>query len=285
VTKKRPIFTVLLVALGILLIFLFVQSRRIDPDDHLKIAVAIGQLKENEALLNQDVLKLRFGLKLNYDGIVVISRKLALISSELRDGLLSGVLARVPVKIVDTIGKYETSMQRRARQIESFKARNAVFRNSRSYLSRILAEIARDVRRDEGTEAQALHMDIAEFASVLLHDQWSSSVQMRDRVEFVTEKISRRRTGLPPESRVLVDQLLRHAEIMLDAGADLERLVSQITDSGPAALTEALEKSYQSFYSQEQRTAEVYNIALFVVSAILLAFISFAVLDLARTSS
>ena len=164
-------------------------------------------------------------------------------------------------------------------------ARNAVFRNSRSYLSRILAEIARDVLHGESGEAQALHMDIAEFASVLLHDQWSSSVQMRDRVESVTAKISQRTTGLPPENRDLVDQLLRHAEIMLDAGAELESLVSQITDSGPAALTEALEKSYQSFYSQEQRTAEVYNIALFVVSAVLLGFISLAVLELARTTS
>src|SRR5438093_7699899 len=80
---------------GLLLTFLFVKTKAIDPQEHYRFHTILGRINELHAMLNQDILKLRHGFLRHYDPLTYEL-------SELRQ--LYREMQTIP-KFIDTAGK------------------------------------------------------------------------------------------------------------------------------------------------------------------------------------
>src|SRR5450432_421760 len=68
----------------LVLTFLFMKTQAIDIGEHDRFSTRLHQLKEVDAILNQDILRSRFGLITSYDPIIAEVSELKTISSQLK---------------------------------------------------------------------------------------------------------------------------------------------------------------------------------------------------------
>ena len=129
---SRLCIVLIVLSAGLLLTFLFVKTKAIDPQEHYRFHRILGRINELHAMLKQDILKLRHGFLRHYDPLTYEL-------SELRQ-LYRGMQS-IP-KFIDAAGQAEVrksvekSRELLSQQevlIEHFKSTNAVLKNSLHY--------------------------------------------------------------------------------------------------------------------------------------------------------
>lgn len=70
-----------------ILSFLFFKTQALDPEKHTEIIDRLRQLKQEDAILNQNILEIRYGLLNYYDPLVHSTRRISSLLSDLDERL------------------------------------------------------------------------------------------------------------------------------------------------------------------------------------------------------
>ncbi len=142
--KIKLLLLVLVLVAGIVLGgFYYQQHKAVDSDAYIDSLSLINQIKQTNATVNILLLKSRYGLQADYDdlsreNIAIVNSVKSLERSDLGRYLSNGPLA-------ETFKSYSTKAVIRSDVVESFKAHNAVLRNSIKYApplgDRLVAEL------------------------------------------------------------------------------------------------------------------------------------------------
>ena len=143
----------LVIGIAIALSVLYFKTQTVDIDRHERTQKTLRDLKHWDGILKQDILRARTGLLNHYDTLVSTMKALGAAHA-----LLAGGATAVPKEVADdglkqslrALGK---SLEERALNLERFKSRNAILKNSMSYLPVAVGRLALDIRRDPGRAA------------------------------------------------------------------------------------------------------------------------------------
>ncbi len=278
-----------------LLIFLFSASEVEEREEHFATFERLHVIKENDIRLDEDVLKLKAGLLLNYDSLVHLTETIGhgILDAD-RKNLLHNdkdLAIRIHPKSMEVwdlenkiraqLKEYEQSFKQRRKKIERFKARNATLRNSRNSLPILSAQIVAQLKEKRNNPEYMPDFDW------LLHDTAlylsGNRAQLKEKMLSDIHETKKISTAFP-EMEPLVNNFIRHGEIVLRHEAEVSKLVEQITDHSHIVQIDALYELYQQHGNLLHSIAYTYQIGMSVVAFILLGIVLLAGYRLHRAS-
>lgn len=149
-----------LVALGAIafLVFVYFQLQSANPERNYYIGIHLQQLKQLDALLNQNILKIKVGTLRNYDPLVETVSQLRTLLDHLREGPIA-IYGTTGSRVDEAYDAYSKLLDKRVSILERFKSNYAILKNSRSYFPVVVAELAASgtKRGEDGGLAIALN--------------------------------------------------------------------------------------------------------------------------------
>jgi len=249
------------------LAFLFHKSQSIDTELHGETVNSIQQLKHMDALLNQDVLEVRFQSQLNMDPIADHSERL--------------------LQLLTVINvKFDTSGMSSARQlvdmtrlfnekihlIEQFKSHNGRLRNSLRYLPE-----ATD-RLEDHVDHELSH-DLYKLTEMILFQDISSDLLNMKKSLIQLEKIVLLMDSLKASGETKlaeeISNIVNHAQLVITEHATVSMLMQQLMELPTSDAVARLFEEYDREYGQEIEGAETYRIFLFVFMIVLFIYVVF----------
>src|SRR5580693_5046337 len=152
---------------ALLLTFLFIQQRPVEPQQHHRFMHGLNQLKQLDTEINRDLLNSRFDLLASYDPFV---KKL----DEMRE--VETDLQRIPPfvrggkrKQIQQLLKQESELRsEKVGLVETFKSRNAILKNSLRYFPTLISEASQTVAAAKDSQLQAHLSNL--LRDILLYD-------------------------------------------------------------------------------------------------------------------
>ena len=124
----------ILLGCAVLLIsWLYTQSTAVDPQQHLNFVSTVRTIKQLDANVNQDVLRARYNLLAHYDTFVATLDQIHALARPLAREPFASYLNELDPGLKEAVRALNTAADAKAAQIERFKSRNAVFKNSLRY--------------------------------------------------------------------------------------------------------------------------------------------------------
>src|SRR5258706_4988323 len=127
---------------ALLLTFLFIQQRPVDPLRHDRFMRDLQRMKQVDAEINRDLLSSRYELLSSYDPFVQKLEEMRKTGAGLRRAppFISG---RNREQIEQLLKRQSEVLSQKARLVEAFKSENAVLKNSLRYFPVLIAEASR----------------------------------------------------------------------------------------------------------------------------------------------
>src|SRR5262245_10705480 len=264
-----------------LLVLLFVKTRMIDATAHDHFRSNLRQLKELDATLNQDVLKVRYGQLSSYDPLVADLSALKLVYATLRTTptfLDQGTQS----EIGHWQTKYEVGLKQKETLIERFKSQNAIFNNSLRYLPLAVAELAEQAARIDQRLAlrlQALLSDILLYALVA-QDSLAPQIIQTDLMELLNDPETKKAA-----INTLVKNFVPHIQTILQYKPLLDASLTDILALPTVQYAQAMQEIYDRAYDQAAQTAGAYRLYLSLFSVLLLCCVIYSVAKLKRATN
>ena len=148
-------------ALASILVFLYIRSSADNTSNYIASRDLIGQIKQQDARWETEILKARVSVSQNYDLLVEPLTKINTLWRQF-DTIQSGHVLHADALWQDSRTAYLAAVDEKTRLVEKFKSHNAVLRNSLAFLP--IAED--DIQKQFGTlnrsdpVLQAASMDI-----------------------------------------------------------------------------------------------------------------------------
>ena len=275
----------LLAGLGlvILLTFLFVKTKALDPEKHIQVTVNLVRLRELDATLNQEILKNKTGLLLQYDTLVSTLKEIKRRQHSLMEGAYA-IFHKGKKEMDQNFEAYTEVLAKKEELIEYFKSDNVVFKNSLNYFPIAIEElITYSSENDRHTGLtpllQNILNDISSYTLV-------SSEKLRLDILAEINELLKKQDQLPPAVRDDLDIIVTHARTILKQKGKVDALVKKIVSMPSAPHIDKLFQTYQMHYEEALRHTNLYRIYLYLFSVISLACIGYVMLrfrDIAST--
>ena len=244
-----------------LLTFLFVQAQGIDQDRHQEILKDLGEINRLDANVEEEILKLRYQLALNYDPINVdmlnlrrLSADLALDMKSIGTSTLSVVTARNMLVMLDE----------RLHLVEQLKSKIAVLKNELAYFP---LQVRQFQARNHGQSA----LDTESLLLSVLSYNVTPSTSNRTAINEAGEHLSTAARAANPPLRRDIDELsTRYADILANGEAVNRLLLKLTTKSRP--LADVMTNTYLKDVQQRSEKAQQYRVSLFVAALVLLLY-------------
>ena len=274
----------LMVTSGVILFsFLFVNAQAIDFTQHNRYAVTLRRINELDARINQNVLQSRYGLLTYYDPIV----------NELKELQELQIRVETPPSFINQQGQMEIHqllqshveiLQQKEQLIEAFKSKNAIIRNSLSYLPIVVANTVEKASR-KTTNDEFVTLLNSLLRDVLVYNL-SSNETLIPKINEEIEALRQSQKRLPSSLKEAdLNIPITHAKIILQYQSDVNNLVRQIIELPTSQRGEVLFQTYTRHYQQALRTANIYRFWLFLFTLVLLGSISAYIIYKLRKSS
>jgi NTP pyrophosphatase (non-canonical NTP hydrolase) len=200
-----------------------VKTQTIDANVHDHFRSNLRQLKELDATLNKDVLKVRYGQLSSYDPLVTDVSALKLVYAALHTPP-TFLDQKTQDEIAHWQAQYEGILKQKEALIERFKSQNAVFNNSLRYFPLAAAEVAEQAERIDQTLALHLQDLLGDILLYTLVSRDSLAPQIQaDIIELLndpgTTKIA---------TRTLVKNLVPHIQTILHYQPLLDNSLKEI---------------------------------------------------------
>lgn len=233
--------------------------------------------KQAETKLEKDLLKSRSFLLLTYDSIVDDIESVEKVCLTLKSAEL-GIYQRQEVSFDSAIDAYCEAIDRKIRDVEVFKSRNAILRNSLYYLQKLALE---DINsKPSATVARAvprMQLVRASLAYALF-----PSAEAKEFFLLAYSRAQKRvANGQGGEGEA---SALLHAAKIAETKPDLDRLTESIFASESSQLLERVRQSYFQQYSKLDDLAALYRRMLFGVCSVFLLFIIYNITRLWRSA-
>jgi PAS domain S-box-containing protein len=248
--------------------FFYYNTRSIDLPTHEKIMANIYEIDSLNGQLNEDALKLRAGMLLNYDSITHSSRRLQQIVSNLK------ILLPADSTLDVALGALSADIEVKLEMMENMKSESAELRNSLHYFPL-------------GVKALG-DSPIAEPIDHLAYDLLTTHAGVAD--DALKQSLSQRlnemrkqRDLVPPEHRGEFDAMLSHGKVLLDNNEMLENYLQQALSQYTNSKINKLRETYTENFSQRERRAGIFRILLVAFTSMMLGYLGYTLWRLKRT--
>lgn len=270
-------FSIAVVAV-FLLSFLFVKTQAVNPVEHERFNHDLLRLKELDAILNQDVLKVRHGLLLYYDPLVADLSGLKKLLNNL-EKIPAFIDARGQVETKQRLKVYADALKTKETLIESFKSQHATLKNSLSYFPIVATALA------ENASSTAENPKIATNFNILLRDvliyNLSSSEELAPKINAQVESLLKSREQYSAVvSRDNFDITIAHAKIILKNKPQVDALTKELVLQPSLKRSEELYQAYNHYYQEALNSANTYRLYLYLLSIVLLCYVAYFVKSL-----
>lgn len=265
--------------LGLVLLsaMLFVKTQIHDMESHNRLVSTLGELQALDATLNQDVIRARYRLLVNYDPLVEAVGKSDRLLQQLRQAQHHDH-ASMPqsTAISAKLEQLAETLKQKAVLVDYFKSDNAVLKNSLNYYPLALQQISvvetvvdtTRVRLPAGL--RQLGPDL--LGGILQYIQ-SGDPERREAAEMYANEV--RKYASTPALRPGVDHAVRHTEVILEYADRVEMLLAQILALPSAQLAEDLYRTYTAEHGDAMREADLYRVLLYLFSVLLLVYTAY----------
>ena len=267
----------------ILFSFLFIKAQAIDFIQHNRYIVTLRRINELDARINQNILQSKDGLLTYYDPIVTEIKELQDLQIRL-EKIPSFINHKVKIEIRKLLQSQVKTSQQKQELIEDFKSKNAVLRNSLSYLP-----IAVD-NTVEKASAKSRNDELVAILNSLLRNVLVYNLSSHETlVPIINEEIEVLRKSQKRFPSSLNESDLNipiaHVKIIVQYQSEVNNLVKQIIELPTSQRSGLLSQTYTRHYQQTLRTANIYRFWLFVFSLVLLSSISAYIIHKLRKSA
>ena len=219
------------VLLASILLFIYIQSGAQQAASHIESRDLIRQLKQQDGIWDNEVLKSRIALSHNYDPLVSPLNEMTRLWQRL-DAIESEPGRHAPTLWATQRDEYLKAIKEKTRLVEQFKSHNAVLRNSLAFLPTAEDDIQRQFAQlsdSEKLELQSVAIDTydlllstLEFAQITTREQAAEVLLGLNLLDVNKDRlptglvgsvdILRRHIALILREQPLVNQLLRDFE-------------------------------------------------------------------------
>ncbi len=262
--------------------FLFFQSRMLDFEEHERFASSLLRVRQVDADLNQDLLRIGYSLLTFYDPV---NQKFAEIE-ELRGRLepLPRFLdAPTNTSAQQLLDRFDEAVAQKRGVVEEFQAANIQLQISLGYLPVLAGELTAlagnsPVDRQLSAELKDLLRDVLLF-------MLSPEERMLQRIQECMASIEQM---TPRASRALresdLDLMTGHVRTILRNKPRVDQLNAKLAELPTGPTLRELHNLYDRAYQQASMRADAYRAYLYVFSLGLLIYVFYALYQLWQTT-
>ena len=257
--NKNPVLSVVVVlAIVICLGFLYFKSQDVDVELHAKTISLIQDIERHDALLNQDVLEVRYQLQLNVDTLSSHSGEAMQLL-----GAIKTVLAEQGFAAGSHFEDLESLFSEKISLIERFKSHNGVLRNSIRYLP-VAVE---NLQRSGGWQ---MPNDLNKLLEFMLGYNLLPDPLMKETILNLLQQLS---LSAGADASGDMGHILMHAGVVVREHSSISDIMHRLLDMPIGSATDKLSEHYNSAYEARVEQALIYRMVLFVIATMLLAYV------------
>lgn len=278
-TGIRWVYALAAVALVAVLVALIWLIRSVNLERSDSIITTLRDLKQVDAEWNVDVLRSKTGLTNNYDQIAsplpLIERLGEQLSQETTSYWQSEQESLAQIK--PALQKFDGLMNEKIASIEQFKSQNAILRNSSQFLktasnqlidSAVLAGLTNEERIRLEREVNSL------YGNTIAYTQ-NASDELRGEIDNGVLTLGQITRAVPESLRSQADTLIAHVKTVVRQQIRGSALLQEIAAMPTAAAIDALTDAHNHANNALLDRMQIYQRALTIYSALLLALLGF----------
>jgi len=262
--------------------FFFSQSQWIGAGAQSETLAQLQQLKQYDAALNQEALRVRAGLVQHYDPLVQATYRVADVVIALQDSN-SGIVGKGNRDIDQLVKQYAQLYEKRVTITERFKARNSTLRNSLFYFP--TAATLFITHAQENKAPQAMIDTTERMLRDLLSFYVNGNPDMHNRVQKGLHELSRLSDDAPEALEREITGLMKHASIVLRHKKQVDDMLFQITSPESASVLDSLVHVYEDQQNQGQGKVDLFRAGFYVSVTTLICYLLFLIAGLVGRDS
>jgi len=252
-------------AAALLLTFLFVQQRPVNPEQHDRYLGDLLEMRELDAEINRDLLSSRYGLLSSYDPFVHEIAEAGRTLVDLRD-IPASIGGPNREQIQELLKRESEVLAHKARLVETFKSEDAVLRNSLRYFPVLIAEASAAATSAKDTSFEAHLTNL--LRDILLYDLTRHS-QLTKPLNAEIALLAGD-TARHPRLRAILASVRAHATTITSVKPRVEAVNDELTSFSISP--DAIAIAYMRDHEQAVKVNNVYRLFLYLCSVILLGY-------------
>jgi signal transduction histidine kinase len=276
-----------LVVAGVAIVFivLAVQSQLVNAGVHNQYSSDLSELDRLQATLNEDILRARLGLLTYFDPLNNTLSDLDTVRARL--GTVPAFIDEQGQEdIAKSLETYDALMVQKRDLIERFKTNNAVLINSLSYFTIVVSDVTDSTRDSQNASGVADTVDSL-LQDILLYNV-TANPALTTRIEGYISQLSANQDDFAAKigsDKIEYDALINNANLILERKPITDDLIASIFGlTVPQQITDT-SSLYTAHFQVAQQQANLYQLALYVFSLILLGFIAISIIMRLRKSA
>ncbi len=272
----------LLIILGMLgfsgaAVYCYIQTQETNWDRHTSYSNAVLRMQGVNADLNKNILKVRYRLLEYYDVLVSQFRQVKNLQATLSDippsvGQKGQSEIRKPLEILTVLVNEKEEL------LESFKAQNAVLKNSVRYLPIAVSEAEGSIKN------ASLKQRLSNLVRDTLHYNRDAGRTLGEQIRGQLKTFSAQRDRMPASpQREALDQILAHVQTVFTHTPVVNTLTETLTWMPLGQWSNALGQAYQRHYARRLDRAKEYERYMYIAAgAVLVLGLLAAILGLRK---
>ena len=267
------------VALGLaaVLVYMLLQTPEYDEPAYFEDVARLQQIRQLDSQWELDVMKARLEMLQGYDMLVAPLADMARLPRQLHPGAGNAALAA-------SIHDFLAELDAKAVLVESFKSRNALFRNSLAYLVTMADDVELYVQRTGNRRDSDVAFMRAMRETLLETMEFIDHVTDEDHaaVEQKLAQLKAAARGQDARLRGMADDFDLHVRIVVGEHLAIKRLIVDITDAPTDVRLDRIDALLAGELRDASRRVRQQRICLLLVSAALSGMLLYAALRLLR---
>ena len=269
-------------AAGIVLLFLFVQTQSVDIEQHHRTELELRRLKQLNAALNEEILKIRFSLLTTYDPLTRILSDINEVTENMRPIAVS-VFHDGNVMFNQDYELYQQLIKEKEMLLDEFKSENAKLNNSLHYFPSAIIR-AREVM-DAIAGEDVIKADIQKLFEDILIYSLSDEESSKARIQALIAELKEAGDQLSPEKKTFLSGATSHAQIIIFQKSEVNEILADLLNMPVPQKIDDMINSYNIFFNRELEDAKVYRAFLLLFSLVLSAGILLVIFRLRKAAS
>ncbi len=252
---------------ALLLTFLFVQQRPVDPRQHHRFMHDLNLMTQLDTEISRDLLNSRFELLASYDPFVHRIAEMRRIEADLQH-VPSFASGNARKQILNLVNQESELRSQKARLVETFKSENAILKNSLRYFPTLMAEAS-------GTAAASKDRQLQEHLTKLLRDILLYDLTPHsDLGSLVAAEIGLLYADAARHQELIdiLSSAAAHATTITHFKPQVEAVTEELTSLPTGQSIDAISTIYIREYERAQKVSDIYRFFLYFCSVLLLGY-------------
>lgn len=261
-------------ALGAVLLFLYLRASDFHPSDHFGDVATLRQLKETDEGWECSVLKLRIGMLGNYDSLSPSPAELAALPRQLADLHSARSPAGIP-GLAEAIEAYRQALDAKLKLIDAFKTHHAILRNSLSALPQAAYEMGERLPAAAQPPLRQILLPTVAYGEGGNEDNLPDIANALEALQAV-------RPRLGGALRQRIDIFVAHTRTVLREAYEVGQLMQRFKTTSTVPHLDRIEALLNAQQQQRARQAQIHSGLLLLFATALAALLLYAAWRLVR---